>query len=435
MAVNVQSKVVVNDDEPLVKIPKAKRTFFFCILYGLFMIDFIARVGINAIFPILQGDLNLTDGQVGSLASIVLLGMSVFVLPVSFLGERKSPKKAITLSAFIWSIGSILSGMASGFGLLFAARFFVGSGNAAYAPLSNSMITSMYKKSQWGKQIGIYNTAMTLGGAAGAVIFANLANTMGWRAAFYIVGGVSLVFTALSLLLPDIKKETDKVTGDGGKNKVNIKDALQVTFKNKALITMCIGAGVGIMALNAVGAWTAIYLVRIMDMTISQAANFLGAMALIVALGFPIGGAILDKWYKKDKRCRVWMPALCFIGCAICYISGFYFQNIFLIMGGKFVYTLGGTSFHAATQELVPAWFKSVSYGTYVLAIQFLGSLGPLCAGLLSQSYGLVAALLIMQVFFILGAVILGVAGLFYTKDYNQARATEQLANCEACPE
>ena len=50
------------------------------------MIDFISRVGINAIFPVIQADLQLTDTQVGMMGSVVLLGMAVFVLPISFLG-------------------------------------------------------------------------------------------------------------------------------------------------------------------------------------------------------------------------------------------------------------------------------------------------------------------------------------------------------------
>ena len=125
-------------DQPLIQAPKRKRTICFLILYGLFVIDFISRVGINAIFPVIQADLQLTDTQVGMMGSVVLLGMAVFVLPISFLGEKYSPKKGISFSALIWSIGTLLSGMASNFGVLLASRFFVGTGNSAYAPLSNS---------------------------------------------------------------------------------------------------------------------------------------------------------------------------------------------------------------------------------------------------------------------------------------------------------
>ena len=73
-------------ERPLIQVLKRKRTICFLILYGLFVIDFISRVGINAIFPVIQADLQLTDTQVGMMGSVVLLGMAVFVLPISFLG-------------------------------------------------------------------------------------------------------------------------------------------------------------------------------------------------------------------------------------------------------------------------------------------------------------------------------------------------------------
>ena len=201
-----KEKTMVTEDKPLIYVKPRKRTLFFIILYGLFIVDFISRVGINAIFPVIQADLQLNDMEVGMMGSVVLLGMAILVLPVSFLGEKYSPKKAVSLSALVWSVGTLLSGMASNFHLLLVSRFMVGAGNSAYAPLSNSMITSMYSKQQWGKKIGIYNTAMTLGMALGAIVFANLANSFGWRAAFYTVAAVSFVLTIASLLLPDAKK-------------------------------------------------------------------------------------------------------------------------------------------------------------------------------------------------------------------------------------
>lgn len=162
-------------DRPQIIVSKGKRRLYFLLLYGLFMADFIARLGVNSILPLIQKDLSLTDVEVGSLASIVLLSMALFVLPISFYGERTSRKYAITLSALVWGVGSLLSGLASSFSLLFVSRFAVGLGNSAYAPLSNSLLTSMYEKAQWGKKIGLYNTAMTFGGAIGAIYFAKLA--------------------------------------------------------------------------------------------------------------------------------------------------------------------------------------------------------------------------------------------------------------------
>lgn len=421
-----------NDDMPLIQVPNGKRTFYFLILYGLFMMDFIARVGINAIFPLLQRDLSLTDTQIGSLASIVLFGMAVLVLPISFYGEKKSPKKTITILAAIWSIGSLLSGIASSFALLASARFLVGAGNSAYAPLSNSLITSMYKKAQWGKMIGIYNTAMTIGAAAGALIFAQLAEVYSWRMTFILVGIFSLLFTVLSLLLPETKEalRTDSnATDQPTENKVTGKAAVAATLKNKALLLICLGGGLAAMGIQVVNAYLSIFMVRECGYDVSVAAGFVGAMALISAVAFPLGGAVMDVWYKKDKRARVWLPAICLTLCGICIAVGTQLYQPILYIVGSFSYAFGSIGFHTATQELVPVWFKSVSYGVYVIFIQFLGAIGPLVAGVLSDAFGLVTAITVMQIVFGGALAALLLAGIYYIGNYNNARAEEQLGN------
>lgn len=429
MSVNeLSKKPLIEKDEPLIKIGAGKKWFFFAIMYGLFMIDFIARTGINAVFPVLQKDLQLTNTQIGTLSSVVLFGMAVFVLPVSFLGEKYSPKKAINISAFIWSIGSILSGIVTSFSALVMSRFFVGTGNAAYAPLSNSLITSMYPKKQWGKIVGLYNTAMTFGGAAGALIFANLANSYGWRAAFLVVGMVSLVLSILSLLLPETKKYVVKANGNvvkKEKNKVNLGAAVIIVLKNKALLLTCFGAGLGVMVLQALGTYAAIYYVQVCGMSVGLAAALLGTSNLIAALGYPVGGILMDLWYKKDKRSRVFLPAISLLFCAVLYGVGFKFAIVPVLLSGQFFYTLGNTGFHTASQELVPSWFKSVSYGVYVLFIQLMGAMGPLLTGILSDSIGLTNALIGIQFLFVLATLSLVAAGIFYLKDYQAARNAE----------
>lgn len=411
-------------EKPLIQLRAGRRRFYFTILYLLFMSDFIARLGITSILPIIQKDLSLSDTQLGALTSIVLLAMAIFVLPISFFGERFSTKKAISISACVWGIGSLFSGIANNFSVLLTSRFFVGMGNSAYAPLSNSMITSMYPTSQWGKKIGLYNTAMTFGGALGAIFFAKLASENGWRSTFFIIGAISLILALASLTLPETKKVSIANTEE--KNHVNLKDAVYNVVKNKALILTCFGAGIGILALQGISNWMSIFFVREMGMTVVQAANIIGLTAIIAALAFPIGGAILDKWYQKDKRSRVFMPAICFLGCALCFTIGFQLKLIPVIILGQVVYVLGGTSFHTATQELVPVWFKSVSYGIYVLFVQFLGACGPLLAGKMSDVFGLNLSLLIVQLFWLIGTCILLLASRYYLSSLTVARAQEQ---------
>ena len=401
---------------------KSKKKLYFLILYLLFMVDFIARVGINSILPIIQIDMKLSDSQIGIISGVVLFGMAIFVLPISILGEKKSTKKAITISSIIWGVGSLFSGVATNFFQLSISRFFVGMGNSAFAPLATSTITSLYDKSKWGKVIGLFNTAMVLGGAIGAIVFVKLSGTIGWRNTFYIVGIISILLSIFSLIIPDNNKTINKEKD----NKIKTKFIIKSVLENKALIIMCLGAGIAIMALNGLNAWLSVYFVREMGISISNTALVVSFMSIFSIIGFPIGGVLLDIFYKKNKNSRILIPAICIALCGILYLLGFYFKILPLIILAATVYTFGGTAFHTASQELVPKNLKSVSYAVYVLFIQFLGAIGPILVGFISQYFDLRTALISIQILFLISAIILFRCSFLYVKYYKKAREEEE---------
>lgn len=442
-SVTMEECIQEEKDEPVVKLPNGKRLFFVAILYVLFCLDLAIRYGVNAILPIIKTDLMLTDTQVGMLGSCVFLGMAIFVMPISFIGENKSQRRAVSLCTILWSGVTILCGNAQSALQLALLRLGVGAGNSAFAPLSTAMITTWYKKSSWGKALGFYNTAMVIGGALGYVLFAALAESIGWRTTFYVVGGISLVLSLLTLLLPDNKKLMAEqgaaaAAAEGKKEeikqvKLNVKDTAKLLLSNRALLTMCLAAGLAVMTLNIGSTFISLFYVNEMGMSMTVAASIVAIGTPVSLVAYPLGGAILDKWYAKDRRARMYMPMVCIALTAILFVGGYMLKNIPMIILANAVYGMGNTSFHTAAHELVPVWYKSVSYGIYVLFIQLLGAVGPLLGGIMSDNMGLQQALVTSQVFFAVSAVLLFIAGSIYIKYYNRARE-EELAT-GVCPE
>lgn len=442
-SVTMEECIEEEKDEPVVKLPNGKRLFFVAILYVLFCLDLAIRYGVNAILPIIKNDLMLTDTQVGLLGSCVFLGMAIFVMPISFIGENKSQRRAVSLCTILWSGVTILCGNAQSALQLALLRLGVGAGNSAFAPLSTAMITTWYKKSSWGKALGFYNTAMVIGGALGYVLFAALAESIGWRTTFYVVGGISLVLSLLTLLLPDNKKLMAEqgaaaAAAEGKKEevaqvKLNVKDTAKLLLSNRALLTMCLAAGLAVMTLNIGSTFISLFYVNEMGMSMTAAAGIVAIGTPVSLVAYPLGGAILDKWYAKDRRARMYMPMVCVALTAILFVGGYMLKNIPMIILANAVYGMGNTSFHTAAHELVPVWYKSVSYGIYVLFIQLLGAVGPTLGGIMSDNMGLQQALVTSQVFFAISAVLLFIAGSIYIKYYNRARE-EELAT-GVCPE
>ena len=441
-SVTMDECVKEEKDEPLIKLPKGKRMFFVAILYLLFCFDLAIRYGVNAILPALQKDLGMSSTEIGMLSSCVFLGMAIFVMPISFIGEQKSQRRAISLCTILWSGVTVICGMATSTITLALCRLGVGAGNSAFAPLSTAMITSWYKKSSWGKVLGLYNTAMTLGGILGMILFAAIADTMGWRMSFYIIGGISLVLSMLTFFLPDNKKllaeqGAAEAAATGKKEvaqvKLNAKDTAKLLLSNRALLLMCLGAGVAVMTLNISTTFISIYYCDMLGISQTAAAGIVALSTPISLIAYPLGGAILDKWYAKDRRARMLMPMICIAITVITFFLGYQMVSVPLILLANGIYNMGNTAFHTAAHELVPVWYKSVSYGIYVLFIQLLGAVGPTLGGMIVDAIGLQSALSYVQGFFVISVVSLFLASTIYVKYYNRAREAELSSG--VCPE
>ena len=442
--VTMEQCVEEEKDEPLVLLPRGKRMFFVAILYLCFTFDLAIRYGVNAILPLLQNDLGISGTQIGLLSSAVFLGMAIFVMPFSFFGAQYGQKKAISLCSILWSGVTVLCGFAQGAVSLALLRLGVGAGNSAYAAVSTDMLTSWYKKSSWGKVLGLYNTAMTIGAVVGMILFAAIAETMGWRMSFYIIGGISLVISLLTFLIPDNRKvlaeqKAKEAAANGGKSngveqkKLSAGETFKFLLTNKALLLMCLGAGIAVMTLNIGSTFMSIYYVNMMGISATAAAGLIALSTPIGLVAYPLGGAILDKWYQKDRRARMWMPMVCIVLAAVIFFFGYKMVSVPMILIAGGFYNLGNTSFHTAAHELVPVWYKSVSYGIYVLFIQLLGAVGPTLGGIMVDKMGVQAALVNSSFLFAASAVLLFLAGGIYIKYYNRAR--EEELSTGVCPE
>ncbi|MEI3454924.1 MAG: MFS transporter [Bilophila wadsworthia] len=277
-------KGLAASDEPTSPVGKKWFLFGFGVLYMLFLLDFAARLGITAVFPAMQKDLGLSDSQVGVAGSAVLLGMTVFVLPFSFLADKGSKKHAVNLMSAVWGVGCTLCGLVSHLFLIVLGRFMVGIGNASYAPVSVSMLTSWTRRSRWGSVIGAYNSAMSVGLALGTTIAGVLAQHYGWRSAFLAVGGLTLLFTALSLFLPNVKNHVSAASADGKREHVKVREAFAFTLQNKTLILLGIGVGIANMGYTSMISWIPMFMVRIMGWTSTEVGAYMGPAYLITGL-------------------------------------------------------------------------------------------------------------------------------------------------------
>ena len=150
-------------------------------------VNFAARQVFVPLIPLLRGHLQVTDAQLGSLQTFLLIVLAVASIPFGFLADRFSRKAIIAVGILFWSVATFAGGLASSFIFFLIARAVVGLGEAAYAPAAQSMISGAFPQERRAVAQAIFATGMLLGGACGHVLGGILGPRYGWQIALFVV--------------------------------------------------------------------------------------------------------------------------------------------------------------------------------------------------------------------------------------------------------
>ena len=133
------------------------------LLWFAFLFNMADRQAFNIVLPLLSKDLSLTPVQTGLVASVFLWVYSVLVPVGGFLGDIARRKWIVFASLMVWSVGTMLSGAATGLvGLILFRGIATGGGEAFYFPSASSLIGQHHKDTR-AMAMSIHTTALYVG--------------------------------------------------------------------------------------------------------------------------------------------------------------------------------------------------------------------------------------------------------------------------------
>ncbi len=189
------------------------------VLMVVYVFNFIDRSILTILAPYIQKDLGLSDGQIGLLSGTVFaLFYGLFGLALGRLADTWVRTWTISLGLAVWSGMTALSGFATSFGALAAARVGVGVGEASASPAAYSLIGDWFPTSKRATALAIYSSGIYIGAGFSFVISSLIVGgwnkayagggaplgLAGWQAAFLAIGvpGVLLALLVLTLREP-----------------------------------------------------------------------------------------------------------------------------------------------------------------------------------------------------------------------------------------
>jgi predicted MFS family arabinose efflux permease len=349
------------------------------------------RVTITVVLQPIKMELSLSDFQLGSIQMAFLLGHALSVLPISFIIDRWSRAKAIGVLALLWSLFTAFTGFAWNYGALIASRVLVGIGATGIVAGGVSLTASAYPREKQGWAMGIYSTGIPLGLALGAVSGGILAAIFGWRLPFLLLASLGLVLAVAAFFLIDYKSINEGIAG----NLRGFFQSVGSLFKIPTLRWFLPGYGLLMITSQAQILWLPTFLIRQFQMGTDKAGYIMCALSLLAVAGAIFGGMLSDSWYRRDRRGRLWLPAVASILSSILLALSFLFFSVDFWLGMIVSLVFGVINMMAipaltiVSQDVVTPAHKGLSYGLTVLCMYFLGGAwSPVLVGALSDNLG-----------------------------------------------
>src|ERR1039458_6718206 len=164
------------------------------------MLTIVDRVAISAAKGDMSRDLGLTDITFGLIFGSFALGYALFQIPAGYFADRFGPRRVVAAVVIAWSLLTTTTAMVRGAALLIGVRFFFGAAEAGAFPASARAIRSWLPVRETGIAQGVLFGGSRLGAAFGLTLVSWLVAWLNWRAPFFILGALGIVWVTAWLL-------------------------------------------------------------------------------------------------------------------------------------------------------------------------------------------------------------------------------------------
>lgn len=262
--------------------------------------------------------LMVSDTQV-SLLQGVAFGVAYGLAGIAFgrMADTLPRRSVIAAGVILWSTATVACGLADSFSQLFAARVFVGVGEAALAPAAVSMLADYYPPQRRGVAIGIFLSGMAIGGGAAITIGGTLLEAANhhafaawpwigdaapWRTVLVLLGMPGIV---VFLLLMTIR-EPARHSGELGESSTNLPLRAAVAIFGRSwriLLPLYLAVGVSAVGDACFQNWTPTLLMRQFALSPGAVGGQLGPLSMATGvLGALVGGWVSDRYLGPTRN-------------------------------------------------------------------------------------------------------------------------------------
>jgi MFS family permease len=377
----------------------SKAWFALSVLFAINTLNFYDRQILGAVGETVREEWRLSDTALGSLGTAFTLLYAAVGVPLGRLTDKFSRRWILFAGVTLWSLLTAASGLARNFTELFVVRLGVGSGEAACAPASASLIGDLFPASRRAKALSVFMMGLPVGIALSFLGSSLLEHRFGWRSTFYIALIPGVMCALLALIISEPARgaaEVHQITSSKRKGSPYL-----LVLSIPTMWWIIASGALHNFNMYAIGAFLSPFLQRVHHVNKLNA----GMISMVVyglagVPGLIVGGLLSDRLVKHKRNGRLVLSSIAiFISAPLMYLglsravgdlTGFI---IFTGLGMAAMYIYYATVYSAIQDVIEPA-LRGTAMALYFFAMYVLGaSLGPVGMGFLSSYFTRQAAL------------------------------------------
>jgi MFS family permease len=385
-------------------------------LLGLVVLtDQIDTAILRGVLSTLEVEFELSELQLGLLASCFILVNGLVTVPAGYLADRWSRVRTVGNTMIVWSGITALTAASQSYAHLIATRSALGFGQAITEPATNSLLADYYKIDERGRAYSIQQVLGIVGGAIGLGLGGFVAAQLSWRWAFLLVGSPSIFVAFMVFRLKEPRRGASdrahvgavdddepepaaraprvglrRFTADFVRGlAADMRTIMQIRTMRYALV----GVTVLLFVVTAIGVWLPFFYERQLGVETGSGAALVGLLLVLGGVpGILLGGKMADRYVNRIVGGRVAVPAVC-IATGNCFFLASWHPSLTvapvftLQLIGIFAITTALPALRAGLSDAVPANLRGAGFGAFNLASVLGGqAAAPLVLSLLAAN-------------------------------------------------
>lgn len=257
---------------------------------------------------------NMTYTQWGFINSGALI-VGTLLYPVwGWLSDKYNRGKLLAAASFIWGSTTWLSALApyfhtpARFSDFMITRSSTGIDDSSY-PGMYSLVSDLFSPKLRGKVYGILQLTQPIGYLIGMVIALMFTTALGgWEHVFFLTGSLGIILSFfIFFFVKDVPRGSgeEELQGVGGPSyKFNWKSLGEI-FKKRSLWMVFLQGFAGVFPWQVITYYIFSYLETERGYDGTTTLLIMGPAIILMAAGYPAGGWLGDKLFKKSKRGRL----------------------------------------------------------------------------------------------------------------------------------